>query len=191
MSEPCRTGHRCLDRLGSCDRIGVVSRRVAAPVSGPGDWASRCGNDYAHRRSKPAHAIGCRHMERAGERGPVAQPADASLRGATEGRDAAGRYLWGGTTSFHARTVRRAASHRLIRGLALQGNRKAASKLCQCTVTVAGGFAMRITAFVLLLPLALAGCLSFTSSPSPPRQTIVVPPAGSTVVCSNGLQPPC
>jgi len=49
---------------------------------------------------------------------------------------------------------------------------------------------MRITTFVLLLPLALAGCLSFNTSP-PPRQTIVVPPAGSAVVCSNGMQPPC
>jgi hypothetical protein len=49
---------------------------------------------------------------------------------------------------------------------------------------------MKITAFALLLPLALAGCLSFSSSAPPPRQTIVVPPAGSTVVCSNGLQPP-
>jgi hypothetical protein len=50
---------------------------------------------------------------------------------------------------------------------------------------------MRITTFVLLLPLALAGCLSFNSSPPPPKQTIVVPPAGSSVVCSNGMQPPC
>ena len=55
---------------------------------------------------------------------------------------------------------------------------------------------MRFATFVLLLPLALGGCLSFTSSPQPPKQTIVVPPAtvvppGSSVVCSNGLQPPC
>jgi hypothetical protein len=45
----------------------------------------------------------------------------------------------------------------------------------------------------LLLPLALGGCLSFSSSdPSPPKSntTIVVPP-GSTVVCSNGMAPPC
>jgi hypothetical protein len=57
---------------------------------------------------------------------------------------------------------------------------------------------MRIATFALLLPLALGGCLSFSSS-SPPRQTIVVPPStnttvlapGTTVVCSNGMQPPC
>jgi hypothetical protein len=50
---------------------------------------------------------------------------------------------------------------------------------------------MRIVTLSLLLPLALAGCLSFSTS-SPPRQTIVVPPASSTtVVCTNGLQPPC
>jgi hypothetical protein len=50
---------------------------------------------------------------------------------------------------------------------------------------------MRITTLLLLLPLALAGCLSFNSAPTPPRQTIVVPPAGAAVVCSNGMQPPC
>lgn len=41
----------------------------------------------------------------------------------------------------------------------------------------------------LAAPLALAGCLSFSSS-EPPKQTVVVPP-GSTVVCPNGGQPPC
>jgi hypothetical protein len=55
---------------------------------------------------------------------------------------------------------------------------------------------MRIATLILLLPLALAGCLSFSSS-SPPRQTIVVPqtttalPPGSRVICADGTQPPC
>jgi hypothetical protein len=54
---------------------------------------------------------------------------------------------------------------------------------------------MRIATIILLLPLALAGCLSFSSS-APPRQTIVVPsttalPPGSRVVCADGTQPPC
>jgi len=46
---------------------------------------------------------------------------------------------------------------------------------------------------LLVLPLGLGGCLSFSSSdPSPPRNntTIVVPP-GTSVVCSNGQAPPC
>jgi hypothetical protein len=44
----------------------------------------------------------------------------------------------------------------------------------------------------VLLPLGLAGCLSFgsNSSPPPPHTTIVVPP-GSTVTCSNGQPGPC
>ena len=56
---------------------------------------------------------------------------------------------------------------------------------------------MRIITLALLLPLTLAGCLSFSSSSPPPRQTIVVPPSttvlppGTTVVCTSGLQPPC
>jgi hypothetical protein len=52
---------------------------------------------------------------------------------------------------------------------------------------------MRLTLLFLLLPLALAGCLSFSSSnPPPPQQhsTIVVPP-GSTAICANGTAPPC
>ena len=49
--------------------------------------------------------------------------------------------------------------------------------------------------FLLLamLPLSLAGCLSFSSSsPSAPKRdtTIVVPP-GSTVTCPNGQPGPC
>jgi len=42
---------------------------------------------------------------------------------------------------------------------------------------------MRLVLFVLLLPLALAGCISFSSSDPPPpahNTTVVVPP-GSTV----------
>jgi hypothetical protein len=53
---------------------------------------------------------------------------------------------------------------------------------------------MRVSRLILLLlPLTLGGCLSFSSSdPAPPRSntTVIVPP-GSTVVCSNGMAPPC
>ena len=45
---------------------------------------------------------------------------------------------------------------------------------------------------LLLLPLSLNGCLSFSSSnPPPPSPTTVVLPPGATVVCPNGSQPPC
>ena len=45
---------------------------------------------------------------------------------------------------------------------------------------------------VLLLPLTLAGCLSFSSSnPPPPSHTTVVVPPGSAVTCPNGTAPPC
>jgi len=41
---------------------------------------------------------------------------------------------------------------------------------------------MRLSLFVLLLPLALGGCLSFSSSnPSPPASSTVIVPQGSTV----------
>ena len=44
----------------------------------------------------------------------------------------------------------------------------------------------------LLLPLLLAGCLSFSSSnPPPPAPNTVVVPPGTTVVCPNGMAPPC
>lgn len=46
----------------------------------------------------------------------------------------------------------------------------------------------RLSLLVLALPLALGGCLSFSSSPA--RETLVVPP-GTTLVCPNGTQPPC
>ena len=52
---------------------------------------------------------------------------------------------------------------------------------------------MRVIRLILMwLPLALGGCLSFSSNPRPPANntTIVVPP-GSIVVCSNGARPPC
>ncbi len=52
---------------------------------------------------------------------------------------------------------------------------------------------MRVSLIVLLLPLILAGCLSFSSSsPPPPAQgsTIVLPP-GTTAICANGTAPPC
>jgi hypothetical protein len=40
---------------------------------------------------------------------------------------------------------------------------------------------MRLALFVLLLPLVLSGCLSFSSSDPPPphNTTIVVPPASA------------
>ncbi|HEY0184795.1 MAG TPA: hypothetical protein VGC09_18495 [Rhodopila sp.] len=41
-----------------------------------------------------------------------------------------------------------------------------------------------------LIPLSLAGCLSFSDS-APPRNTTVVVPPGSTVTCSNGMPGPC
>ncbi len=51
---------------------------------------------------------------------------------------------------------------------------------------------MRWTIAAMLLPLALGGCLSFSSgSPPPPAQNTVVVPSGATVVCSNGQAPPC
>ena len=46
---------------------------------------------------------------------------------------------------------------------------------------------------VILLPVTLIGCLSFSSSdPAPPKgNTTIVVPQGSTVVCANGRAPPC
>ncbi len=47
--------------------------------------------------------------------------------------------------------------------------------------------------FALLLPLALSGCLSFSSysPPAPAPATTVVVPPGATAVCANGMRPPC
>jgi len=51
---------------------------------------------------------------------------------------------------------------------------------------------VRLSRIIMLLPLALGGCLSFSSSnPPPPANTTVVVPQGSTAVCANGTQPPC
>ncbi len=41
----------------------------------------------------------------------------------------------------------------------------------------------------LLAPAALAGCISYSSTP--PAHTTVTAPPGSTVVCTSGAQPPC
>ena len=49
---------------------------------------------------------------------------------------------------------------------------------------------MRWSLLLLLLPFGLGGCLSFSSTPAPPPQTIIVPP-GATITCSNGQAPPC
>jgi hypothetical protein len=52
-------------------------------------------------------------------------------------------------------------------------------QLLQLQPGLTGGFPMRLALLVLLLPLALAGCLSFSSSnPPPPARdtTIVTPP---------------
>ena len=51
---------------------------------------------------------------------------------------------------------------------------------------------MRLSWIVVLFPLALGGCLSFSSSnPPPPASNTVVVPPGSSAVCANGTQPPC
>jgi hypothetical protein len=50
---------------------------------------------------------------------------------------------------------------------------------------------MRKLLFVALIPLGLAGCMSFhDDAPAPQHTTIVVPP-GSTVTCTNGQPGPC
>jgi len=52
---------------------------------------------------------------------------------------------------------------------------------------------MRYTTMVsFLLPLALAGCVSFSSSnPPPPAQSTIIVPSGATAICADGSQPPC
>jgi hypothetical protein len=42
---------------------------------------------------------------------------------------------------------------------------------------------------VVLAPLAAAGCVDVNTPP--PNHTTVVAPPGSTVICTNGAQPPC
>jgi uncharacterized protein YceK len=49
---------------------------------------------------------------------------------------------------------------------------------------------MRKILLICVLPLGLSGCLSFSSDTPPKNTTIVVPP-GSTVTCSNGQPAPC
>ena len=49
---------------------------------------------------------------------------------------------------------------------------------------------MRTLMLALLLPFALSACIS-SSSPPPPAATTVVVPQGTSVVCSDGSQPPC
>lgn len=60
------------------------------------------------------------------------------------------------------------------------------------SATDAWGRRFRLAACAVALPavLALGGCIS-SSSPSPPANTTVVVPNGSTVVCSDGAPPPC
>jgi hypothetical protein len=49
---------------------------------------------------------------------------------------------------------------------------------------------MRKALLLLVLPLSLGGCFSYSETPAPPRTTVVVPP-GAAVVCPTGLPPPC
>ncbi len=49
---------------------------------------------------------------------------------------------------------------------------------------------MKKLLLVILVPLSLGGCLSYTESPTPKTTTVVVPP-GSAVVCANGQPGPC
>jgi len=50
---------------------------------------------------------------------------------------------------------------------------------------------MRKLLLIALLPLGLAGCLSFHDDSPPPQHTTVVVPPGSTVTCTNGQSGPC
>jgi hypothetical protein len=50
---------------------------------------------------------------------------------------------------------------------------------------------MRKFLLIALLPLGLAGCLSFHDSSPPPTHTTIVVPPGSAVTCSNGQPGPC
>jgi hypothetical protein len=51
---------------------------------------------------------------------------------------------------------------------------------------------MRKLLIVVLIPLGLGGCLSFSdNSPPPQTHTTIVAPPGSTVSCSNGQPGPC
>ncbi len=56
-----------------------------------------------------------------------------------------------------------------------------------------GRAARRAVLFCALLPplsLGVAGCIS-SSNPSPPANTTIIVPSGSTAVCADGTAPPC
>jgi hypothetical protein len=80
-----------------------------------------------------------------------------------------------------ARGRRRGASHRVVtprRNLASLGKRFV--RMTDCSR--GRSMRMRLALIVLLLPLGLGACVSFSSSnPPPPRSTTVVVPPGSTV----------
>lgn len=50
---------------------------------------------------------------------------------------------------------------------------------------------MKKLLLAVLIPLSLAGCLSFHENPPPPHNTTVVVPPGSSVTCTNGSTAPC
>lgn len=50
---------------------------------------------------------------------------------------------------------------------------------------------MRTLLLALLVPLGLAGCISYQEPPPPPKNTTIIVPPGSTVVCPTGMAPPC
>jgi len=53
-------------------------------------------------------------------------------------------------------------------------------------------FKFLVLSSLIVLPmlLSVAGCIS-SSNPPPPSHTTVVVPGNATVVCSDGLSPPC
>lgn len=58
---------------------------------------------------------------------------------------------------------------------------------------------MRLSFLSLLALVSLGGCISYSGTSSPARETVVVPqgsttvvPQGSSVIlCANGMRPPC
>jgi hypothetical protein len=50
---------------------------------------------------------------------------------------------------------------------------------------------MRRILLTLLVPLSLGGCFAYSDNPPPTHTTIVVPPGGTVVTCTNGHAPPC
>jgi hypothetical protein len=56
---------------------------------------------------------------------------------------------------------------------------------------IVGNYPMRKLFGCLAMMLSVSGCISISST-SPPKQTIIVPPAPTTtVVCPSGYAPPC